>query len=353
METGVDPLLDELLAHYGAAAFPALLAQYRDWSRSRPLVGLRVLDAAPLFRNTLAKHAALRAAGADLTLVVSDAVPHDPAAAARATAAGLRVLDAVACRREAFDIVLDCAGGLADLAPRLGFVELTRSGVARYAGSAKPVFVADAGRLKLIETALGTGDGLVRALRHLGHDDLRGWRCVVFGCGKVGRGIIRSLRAAGAEPVAVDDPAALPVGLPGIDRHDAAAVTAALARAACVITATGVRHALHGRYPAAAVLGSGALLVNMGVEDEFGPEIPEDRILNRNRPLNFILDEPTRMPYIDPVLALHNAGAVWLLDASQPGCAEPPPALEAAILDTVRADGLIGRELDDLETWFR
>lgn len=45
---------------------------------------------------------------------------------------------------------------------------------------------------------------------------------------------------------------------------------------------------------------SGVLLANMGVEDEWGPEIPKNRLLNEGRPLNFILPDPTQMRYIDP-----------------------------------------------------
>ena len=57
----------------------------------------------------------------------------------------------------AFDLILDCAGVFAEWIPTYGFVELTRSGVPRYAHSAKPVYIADSGRIKRIETMLGTG----------------------------------------------------------------------------------------------------------------------------------------------------------------------------------------------------
>ena len=59
---------------------------------------------------------------------------------------------------------------------------------------------------------------------------------------------------------------------------------------------------------------SGVLLANMGVEDEWGPEIPKNRLLNEGRPLNFILPDPTQMRYIDPPLALHNQGALELAE---------------------------------------
>ena len=56
---------------------------------------------------------------------------------------------------------------------------------------------------------------------------------------------------------------------------------AALDGAWCVVTATGIRHALAGKFDAAKLAASETILANMGVEDEFGPEIPEERVLNR------------------------------------------------------------------------
>lgn len=56
-----------------------------------------------------------------------------------------------------------------------------------------------------------------------------------------------------------------------------------------------------------------ALIANMGVEDEFGPEVPAERVLNAKSPLNFVLEEPTHLKYIDPTMALDNYGALEVL----------------------------------------
>ena len=45
----------------------------------------------------------------------------------------------------------------------------------------------------------------------------------------------------------------------------------------------------------------------MGVEDEYGETFPADRVLNGKRPLNFLLEEPTQLRYIDATFALHRA----------------------------------------------
>lgn len=317
----------------------ALTHQRAGWAAARPFAGLTVLDATPLFRNTLLKHAALRAAGAEVWVGYGRAMPHDPAVAARLPEVGFAVPDAARLAR-GFDVVLDCAGAFADVPARLGRAELTRSGAARYAHCPEPVFLADAGRIKTFETALGTGDGLVRGLAHVGFGPLRGRRAVVFGCGKVGRGILFRLAREGMETVVVDCAEVRPPhGTARVPLGDRAAVAHLLARADLVVTATGVRHALLGTVAAEALLRSPAALANMGVEDEFGPEIPAARVLNRKAPLNFALADPTQMRYIDPTMALHNAAVARLLAGDlPPGLNAPTPEDEAPILATLPPD---------------
>ncbi|MBP5531380.1 MAG: hypothetical protein J6Y54_05065, partial [Lentisphaeria bacterium] len=80
---------------------------------------------------------------------------------------------------------------------------------------------------------------------------------------------------------------------------------------------------------------------------EFGADLPAERVLNAKRPLNFILDEPTRLKYIDPTMALDNAGALEVLTGRvERGVADPPAELEKEILDTVRRSRAIGEELN-------
>ena len=90
------------------------------------------------------------------------------------------------------------------------------------------------------------------------------------------------------------------------------------------------------------------LLANMGVEDEWGPEIPKNRLLNGGRPLNFILPDPTQMCYIDPPLALHNLGAVELAAGrAMPGIFPPPPEMEEAFLSLIRSRGSLPPDMLD------
>lgn len=327
---------------------PALTRQHDVWAVERPFEGLTILDATPLFRNTLFKHACLLAAGAEVWVGYGRAMPYDSAVATRLNDFGLRTPTAERLA-EGFDVVLDCAGAFAEVPARFGRAELTRSGVARAAICQEPVYLADAGRVKTFETALGTGDGLVRGLRQIGFGPLHGKVAVVFGGGKVGRGILFRLAGEGAETFVVDPREFRPPkGTTWIALEDSVELMRLLARADLVVTATGVRHALVGHIDAKALTSSRSVLANMGVEDEFGPDIPESRVLNRKAPLNFALPDPTRMRYIDPTMALHNAAVVRLLAGGlQPGPNIPTPADEAPILAALPPHLL--RELETFE----
>ena len=235
-----------------------------------------------------------------------------------------------------FDAVLDCSALNRGVSSRFGYCELTRSGVHVYESDPpdKPVFAADSGRIKSIETVLGTGDGCLRGLRHIGFAPA-GKNVLLFGHGRVGRGIEYALTQAGAT-VRIVDPAQGRVFTPDL-----------LDGADLVISATGILHALEPY--AALLLESGALLVNMGADDEFGPGIPPERAGNRKRPVNFMLSEPTSTRYIDPTLALHNAGILELMHGNGgPGIVAPSAPLEDAILADVRAAGVINDEIDAL-----
>ena len=95
---------------------------------------------------------------------------------------------------------------------------------------------------------------------------------------------------------------------------------------------------------AADLIKSSAIIANMGVEDEFGRDVPVSRVLNEKRPLNFILDEPTHLKYIDATMALNNYGIEKLLFETLPsGINFPPRELEKSIVtDIIKTTGLAG-----------
>lgn len=325
---------------YAPSDYPALFGQAQAWHDNKPLAGLRVLDATPVFTNTVTKYLALLAGGAEVVVSPHCGIPPDEAVLSLLPAADIAVWDG---GDAAFDVVFDCAGTHRDVAAHLGYVELTRSGAARYATSGAPVFLADAGRIKRIETTLGTGDGWLRAMAHLGHDVPRDVVVVVVGAGKVGQGVALAAQRAGAT-VTVVDPVQPPGGPWRWLHPDDTGVVAALQGAWCVVAATGARAGL-SRWAPELVAGQ-SLLANMGAEDEFGDEVPTARVLNGKIAVNFSLAEPTRLRYLDPTLAVSNAGAVALLAGDcAPGLNDPPRDLEDDILARVMANGLIGEEI--------
>ena len=225
---------------------------------------------------------------------------------------------------------------------KYGAAELTRTGVDPYIATGKNVFLTDSGRIKMIETCLGTGESCLRALKHCGYPAFDGKKVLLFGGGKVGRGIRMYFLRAGAVVDLVDG------SVPGaVDHRDTATVVALAAEADFIVSATRVRHAHHVYAPELA--RTDAVIVNMGVEDEYGSIVPEKRVLNNKRPLNFILDEPTSMRFMETTMALHNACALELLTADLPHkCLPPAPDLEERLLHIACTQGLIGEDVRSL-----
>ena len=339
-------MIEEILAYasrfYTPEEYPALRDQMDNWSRTAPFSGLSVLDATPVFANTLLKYLPLLCGGARLSVGIGELTPYDPEVLRLLKRWNIPV-DSPGNVPE-YDVVSDCAGVFSGTASRFGYVELTRSGIYRYRDKNAPVFFADAGRIKFIETSLGTGDGYLRAMKGLGCV-FSGKSVLVFGGGKVGRGIAAYARGDGARVSVVElEARKMPLGVGLVDGSDDRAVAAAIGYADFIVSATGIPGALSRH--AAAFCRSRALIANMGVEDEFGPEVPAGRVLNDKRPLNFILPEPTRLKYIDPTLALANVGALELVRGRVGnGICEPSAGQEDDILAVVRKNGVINEEL--------
>ena len=205
----------------------------------------------------------------------------------------------------------------------------------------------------------------VRALAQLGYGNVgqngadagsdgaafAGKSFVVFGSGKVGQGIVLQLLLEGAHVQVVTDKArgASPFldanGVPVADCNDLKSVVALVSAADFVVTATGVKGALDRVELADALNKSNAVLANMGVEDEYGPGVPNDRVLAEKKPLNFILEEPTHLKYIDASLALHAAlGELLVREAA--GASDKKNAQR--ILSLTMDNGLIGEELCEM-----
>lgn len=350
MNAQAQKIRNYLSSYYTPAEWPTLLWQAEEWSQTRSLEGLRVLDGTPVYRNTLGKFMALLAAGAEVWVPARPGMPCDAAVLELLPEFGIQRAPR---SRNDFDIILDCSGQFRELHPRLGFAELTRTGVHRYMHPHHPVILADSGRIKRIETILGTGESFFRALEKLGHHELEGRRLLIIGCGKVGRGVLHyALKHKMQVSIAdiEDKSQELPENVRFVDAGNADALNAAIADSWCTVTVTGHIAALRRVLRPSVVLSSPALLANLGVEDEYGVLIPENRVLNKKQPLNFILDEPTSMRFIETTMALHNACALELLTADLPHCCIPPaPDVEERLLHIACTKGLIGADVKMLQ----
>lgn len=346
-----DNIAGYLEQFYRLSEYPALIRQVEEFRNSGVFRNRRLFDATPVFRNTLAKYLPLIAGGAQLAVGINSRVPHDPEIVRLLKSWDIEVIEGIPDAERNFDIVMDCAGVYTGVKSNCGYVELTRSGLYHYRDSSSPVFFADGGRIKLIETALGTGDGFVRAMQKSGFGDFDGRKIVIFGCGKVGRGIAVCASAKGADVIAVDNQDVIPpVNVKIVDMNSPDSIDRALENAWCVVSVTGKADAWKGRFNIAKLLDSSSLIVNMGVEDEFGPEVPEQRVMNNKKPLNFLLDEPTRMRYIEATMALDNSGAAWLLqNTGHKGIIMPPEDMENGILAISAQYGEIRDELKAME----
>ena len=279
-------------------------------STGRPpdLVGRRVLDATPCWRNTLPKYLALVAAGADLTIGVDPGIPHDEATVALVQSIGLPLDDAAATD---YDVVLDCAGRYRDRPGRYGSVELTRSGAEPYADATVPVVLVDASRTQAGRGSSGhqrrfparTGPS-ERPYRRTGSTGIRR--------GQGGSGICWRSISVGANVTMVDTRAVeMPAGVRVVRFDDTARVRDLIATTDLIVTATGVSSAVADF--SIDLIASGARPTNMGATDGYGPRVPSSRVLNAKSPLNFVLSEPTRLHYLESSMALSNAAADWLI----------------------------------------
>jgi len=216
-----------------------------------------------------------------------------------------------------FDAVIDCGAYLANsLQPQKAFIELTHVEASQYKNINCSVVSVDNSFIKHLETTYGTGDGFVRAIDQLytqnGHH-YQNKTYMVFGYGKVGKGICSCLHSTGVNKrniiiVEINEEhiiAAQAQGFSAYSLHqDKEKIIKLLENSIhCAVTATGVENSISLFFEPSA-FANVEYLANMGTYDEWGEAFSEDVILNHKSPLNFILDYPTKIMYLDPIFAL-------------------------------------------------
>ena len=326
--------------------YPCLFEQYYRFLESKPQVGKRILHATPLFNNVIPKLLPLMASGADLVVSSPPNISMNQATVQFLQSIGITCLTKVNSS-ERFDFVLDCTGSYSHLNINIGAVELTKSGRDYYRKAKHPCVLVDDSKIKLIEDMLGTSDGLMRALNQLDYK-VKDKNITLFGYGKVGKGVYLRLKNEGAHVNLVDIYRPSDKIESFVLASEKQAVQNKSRESDFVITATGVRRMIEKNYDIS-YFKNGPILVNIGAEDEYGPSFSAQEVLNKKAPLNFILDEPTQLKYLDATFALHNEGAMQLLEESlPPGIHKPRFIDEEKFIDISKKAGINIESLADI-----
>lgn len=317
------------LVQHNSAIFPGSPARLLNnlstlWAQTKPLAGVKILHNIPVTYETLVKIESLLAAGANLTVTQVKFIPHAPADDI------LSLLDTIGVRYVAhhdqvqgeFDIALDCCAEITDM-PHVtitkGSVELTQSGGERFKTmkTAYPVINVDDSHLKKLEGMYGTGESFVRAYKERTGQDIANRHFMVFGFGKVGKGIVKYLAKETPYITVVEQSqekvdAAKMLGVEALHTSNIDAIRDRAKEASCLVTATGVLHILSNLLSVKDC--PQAIIANMGVDDEIGPAFRDDQILCKGMAINFSLKHPTLMHFIDPIFYAHNVAAQLLLE---------------------------------------
>lgn len=311
-------VFEEARRQYSIQELPFLDDHRKQAFIEKPYQGLKILHNVPLTLATIFKIEVLALGGAEVIATNIKILPPEKRAIDLLKQANVRV-QIEHNFNEKFDFHLDCCGELLDLMPpRIGAVELTQTGSKLYKEStlSYPVISIDDSNLKVLETFFGTGDGFSRALYQLAGIEMNNKPFVLFGYGKVGRGIVYALQKFTNNITIIDidkNPAVSLSGVNYINAGNKSLVKQAIAKAWCTITATGIKGLLTNYYGFKKENFGSCLLTNMGADDEYGDNFESSDVAFNKIPFNFSLDYPTALHYLDPVFYAHNKGIDLIL----------------------------------------
>ncbi|WED41864.1 NAD(P)-dependent oxidoreductase [Legionella cardiaca] len=335
------------LFQHNLEIFPATQAKLLNdlrvqWNKTKPLTGIKLLHNIPLTYETLVKLEPLLVAGAELTVTNTKFLGQPlTTIVSLLNRLGIQYIEKHENIKGTFDIALDCCAEVMDM-PHVtisrGIAELTQTGGERYkqANTLYPVINVDESNLKKLEGMYGTGESFVRALKEKIGEPLKNRHFLVFGFGKVGRGIVKYLLKETPYVTVVDKSQeqlrkaeALNVEILHISQIETIKICAK--KAFCLVTATGEPDFL-SRYLTAKDC-SQAIIANMGASDEIGSNFSNDNVLCSRMPINFSLQHPTLLHFIDPIFYAHNLVAQLLLENNySPGYHPFPSYLDDLII---------------------
>ena len=169
---------------------------------------------------------------------------------------------------------------------------------------------------------------------------------MIFGFGKVGKGIASALESAGTPRknifiIEISSEAYMDAMknsyqsllLSEHTQENIEKIKQMIPDMWAVITATGVDGAI-SQYFSQGDFNSIPFLINMVMGDEFGLHFSTERIVNRKKPANFMLDYPTDVIYLDPIFALFlKAGKELLINRALKNGLNPiAPEIDQAVL---------------------
>ncbi|MBD3652815.1 NAD(P)-dependent oxidoreductase [Kangiella sp.] len=316
---------DDVFRHYSPDIAPFMHQMFADYQASQPYKGFTIVHNVPLTQTTLMKTACLKAAGADLVVTNPSFMNEDMDAIQVLANEQVPYVPLELVKGE-FDFLLDCGAELVESCyANKGIVELTRTGAMRYQQHKEfhvPIVSVDDTRLKCLETCLGTGEGVYRAITQVADVDLTNKNVLIFGFGKVGIGIAYYFSKITPNIIVVEaDSGRLKLieqrGYQSVDARQAQLVERAADKSDLIVTATGLKDIISNNYHPLAFKGK--LLANAGAEDEFGFAFEAKDVLADKKPVNFILKEPTLMEFLDPIFYAHNIAIDDALNNTQTG----------------------------------
>lgn len=279
--------------------------------------GIKILHNLPLTIGTIFKIELLILGGAEVTTTCISILPPQKEAIDILESANLKVqikhqFD------EKYDFHLDCCAELLSIdGPTTGAVELTQTGSELYknANTIYPIVSVDDSKLKYLETFFGTGDGFLRALLNSFGKEIYNKHFVIFGYGKVGRGIAFALKDITDQIIVVDVQPPLKNGsnIKFISSKDTSQIKEAIKASYCCVTATGKANIISDYYNLTKENFGSSILINMGADDEYGKNFSTHDICFNKKPFNFSLSEPTKLKYLDPIFLAHNLGIDLIL----------------------------------------
>ncbi|KTD18934.1 NAD-binding protein [Legionella jordanis] len=339
--------LDSLITHnlqtYPDNHFYLQRELREQWEKTKPLLGVRILHNIPLTHETLIKLEPLLAAGAEVTVThVQFLSPPNEQIVQLLENIGLDYVPNHLELLGEYDIALDCCAEVLDM-PNIkilkGAVELTQTGGERYrqANIPFPVINVDDSRLKKLEGMYGTGEAFVRAIQELTQQSIKNQPFLLFGFGKVGRGIARYLGTETSKLTVVDQSEralnrAVESGFEALSPTQVETIKERAKQAFCIVTATGIPGQL-AKYLNPTDC-SQAYIANMGATDEIGSNFNHAKVLCSRKPVNFALKHPTLLHFIDPVFYAHNLAARLILEHNYaPGYHPFPSYLDDLIIN--------------------